>query len=256
GNLMPYQYTGRYTEAATGLVHLDARWYNPHTQRFMQPDLWNFRNTGLPSEIQHELMRFTGLDTAQLLRDPSQQMAYGYVSGNPLAWVDWLGLCETRVFIGGHIGYVGHEPTSWERADAFNIVTESAKNAEGSASFSITGNVRVGYLASFRINKVFGATIDLGSAKREDRVGEYWTRRGKVIEYSEGRTLASVDFLGASASAENTTSDNGKTWDYGNIELTGPTLDLLNSESNSMEFDYSIGIGFVYEGTVTVPKLW
>ncbi|MDB2448664.1 hypothetical protein N9W78_00020 [bacterium] len=29
GNLMPYQYTGRYTEATTGLVHLDARWYNP-----------------------------------------------------------------------------------------------------------------------------------------------------------------------------------------------------------------------------------
>lgn len=93
--LMPYQYTGRYTEAATGLVHLDARWYNPHTQRFVQPDLWNFRNTGLPSDIQHELMRFTGLDTAQLLRDPSQQVAYGYVSGNPLAWTDWLGLCDS-----------------------------------------------------------------------------------------------------------------------------------------------------------------
>ncbi|NIY91898.1 hypothetical protein [Vibrio diazotrophicus] len=31
GQLMPYQYTGGYTDGDTGLVHLDARWYNPHT---------------------------------------------------------------------------------------------------------------------------------------------------------------------------------------------------------------------------------
>ena len=43
GNLMPYQ----YTEATTGLVHLDARWHNPQTQRFVQPNLWNFRNAVL-----------------------------------------------------------------------------------------------------------------------------------------------------------------------------------------------------------------
>ncbi|MDB2448668.1 hypothetical protein N9W78_00040 [bacterium] len=94
---MPYQYTGRYTEATTGLVHLDARWYNPQTQRFVQPDLWNFRNTGLPMAVRHELMRFTGLDTAQLLREPGQQMGYGYVSGNPLAWSDLLGLCDPKL---------------------------------------------------------------------------------------------------------------------------------------------------------------
>ncbi len=92
GQLMPYQFTGGYTDGNTGLVHLDARWYNPHTSRFVQPGYGNLKNTYLPTEIQHELMRFTGLNANQLLRDPSQQLAYGYVSGNPLVCVDLFGV--------------------------------------------------------------------------------------------------------------------------------------------------------------------
>ena len=90
--LMPYRFTGKFTDFNTGLTQMDARWYNPHTARFLQPDHWNLRNTHLPVEIQHELMQFAGLNTAQLLRDPAQQMAYGYVRGNPLRWVDPMGL--------------------------------------------------------------------------------------------------------------------------------------------------------------------
>jgi len=50
--------------------------------------------------VRHELMRFTGLDTAQLLRDPGQQMGYGYVSGNPVVWNDLLGLVTWPVSSG------------------------------------------------------------------------------------------------------------------------------------------------------------
>ena len=91
--LMPYQYTGRYTEGATGYTNLDARWYNPYTQRFNQPDYWSFNNTGLPAAVQHELMRITGLNTAQLLQDPAQQMRYGYANNNPTSHSDLTGLC-------------------------------------------------------------------------------------------------------------------------------------------------------------------
>ena len=46
----------------------------------------------MPLEVQHELLRFSRLDTQQLLADPSQQLAYGYVAGNALAWNDQMGL--------------------------------------------------------------------------------------------------------------------------------------------------------------------
>ena len=83
---------GPRTEKAAGLVHLDARWYNPQTTRFIQPDLWNFASTGLPQEVQHEVMQFAGLNVNQLLLDPGQQMKYGYVKSVPLNGTDPFGL--------------------------------------------------------------------------------------------------------------------------------------------------------------------
>ncbi|MDN3649177.1 M15 family metallopeptidase [Reinekea marina] len=73
---------------------MDARWYNPTVGRFIQPDQYNLVNLMLPNGAQSELMRYIGRTQSDLLKDPAQQMRYGYVSGNALRWVDPLGLCE------------------------------------------------------------------------------------------------------------------------------------------------------------------
>ncbi|MFC3851680.1 RHS repeat-associated core domain-containing protein [Salinispirillum marinum] len=98
-HLVPYLYTGQYETNLTGLIHMDARWYNPQLGRWLQPDYYSFNQLALPQSARHQLLASTTLNTQQLLRDPSQQMAYGYVSGNPLRWVDPMGLVE--YFIGG-----------------------------------------------------------------------------------------------------------------------------------------------------------
>ncbi|MBU2862891.1 RHS repeat-associated core domain-containing protein [Reinekea forsetii] len=95
-NLIPYQYTGKYRESISGFNHMDARWYNPKVGRFIQPDQYNHVNLMLPKGAQSELMRYIGRTQSDLLKDPSQQMRYGYVSGNALRWVDPLGLCEPK----------------------------------------------------------------------------------------------------------------------------------------------------------------
>ena len=150
GQLMPYQYTGGYTDGNTGLVHLDARWYNPHTSRFVQPDYWNLKNTYLPTEIRHELMRFTGLNASQLLRDPSQQLAFGYVSGNPLSWVDPFGLAAFELVVEGKVGAGVHYKEGYgiyatfgEETDiGFLKQTSVSASTEISTSLQTTGTFR------------------------------------------------------------------------------------------------------------------
>jgi len=88
----PYLYTGKHTDSLTGLVQMDARFYDPKTSRFIQPDVFNFANLALPQNSRHELLQYLGLQTEDLLVDPAQQLRYGYASGNPLRWVDPMGL--------------------------------------------------------------------------------------------------------------------------------------------------------------------
>ena len=71
---------------------MDARWYQPKLGRWLQPDYYNFAQLSLLSGARQRLLASTRLNAQGLLRDPGQQMRYGYVSGNPLRWVDPLGL--------------------------------------------------------------------------------------------------------------------------------------------------------------------
>lgn len=92
-NVVQNLYTGKYAEPLTGLANMDARWYDAQKGRFIQGDQYNHANLMLPAGAQSELMRYIGRSQSDLLRDPAQQMRYGYVSGNALRWVDPLGLC-------------------------------------------------------------------------------------------------------------------------------------------------------------------
>ena len=65
-----YGYTGEQEDAATGLVYLRARYYNPNTNHFLTRD------------------PFPGY--ANL---PQSQNGYSYVHGNPISHADPLGLC-------------------------------------------------------------------------------------------------------------------------------------------------------------------
>jgi len=78
-----YGYTGEYREAASNLVYLYSRWYDPGIGRFMTPD------TRLGS-----------------LMSPQDQNRYAYVWNNPVRYVDPT----------GHAGqgwWEGHEPASY-----------------------------------------------------------------------------------------------------------------------------------------------
>ncbi|GAB7218733.1 RHS repeat-associated core domain-containing protein [Vibrio comitans] len=216
--LMPYQFTGKYTESSTGLIDLDARWYNPHANRFVQPDYWNLKNTYLPIEIQHELIAMTQLNTDRLLRDPSQQMAYGYVSGNPMKFIDLLGLYSYLT---------GEEWKSWEfdeleykrgLKEMLEVVSDTASNIEwvgiGTANPALTvGSSVVSDLSAIAaasladeapVEKVILAVADVSVAKK---VGALSTiakgiasleQKGSKI-LSDGISKVTADSLGQEA---------------------------------------------------------
>jgi RHS repeat-associated protein len=127
-NVVQNLYTGKYAEPLTGLAQMDARWYDAQKGRFIQADQYNHANLMLPKGAQSELMRFIGRSQSDLLRDPAQQMRYGYVSGNALAWVDPLGL--VTYFIGG----------GGDKNDFWSIFTSGGQeyNANGTGNMGQT----------------------------------------------------------------------------------------------------------------------
>ena len=96
-----------------------------------------------------------------------------------------------------------------------------------------------------------GATIDLGSAKLSDAEGGYWTNSGYIEQYSEGRTLTSLSVIGlVTVSAQNTTFNNGQTWDYGSLQFEpGAFIEIMSGQP--VTIDFSIGAGLIYENTIT-----
>jgi hypothetical protein len=75
-------------------------------------------NAGINADYQlGQLMRFTKLSTNALLHSPMEQMAFGYVKGNPLSWVDPFGLVLIEVteekyaeYVAGAIEIIYQEP--------------------------------------------------------------------------------------------------------------------------------------------------
>ena len=78
--LAPFGFAGEWTDAATGLQYLRARWYDPATGRFTQVD------------------PFPGL-----LSLPGTQHPYAYALNNPLRYTDPSGEC-INILIGAGVG--------------------------------------------------------------------------------------------------------------------------------------------------------
>lgn len=70
GTKSKFGYTGQEKDSETGLNYYDARYYDPHLQRFVQPD------TMLPD-----------------VYDPQQLNRYSYARNNPLKYTDPTGHC-------------------------------------------------------------------------------------------------------------------------------------------------------------------
>lgn len=135
-NVVQNLYTGKYAEPLTGLALMDARWYDAQKARFLQPDQYNHANLMLPKGAQSELMRYIGRSQSDLLRDPAQQMRYGYVSGNPLRWVDPLGLA-TDVERARTV--LGLSPLDGD----YQVTSKDTSNRTADGRFSLEGDYRI-----------------------------------------------------------------------------------------------------------------
>lgn len=67
-------------------------------------------------------MWFTGLNTSQLLRAPSQQLAFGYVSGNPFGLASFDDFVEHLVKADNVVGAAGQIVSGFLHLDQSNSV--------------------------------------------------------------------------------------------------------------------------------------
>ncbi|MDH5426412.1 MAG: hypothetical protein OEY29_15605 [Gammaproteobacteria bacterium] len=223
-----------FTEQAAGLVHLDARWYNPQTTRFIQPDLWNFASTGLPKEIQHEVMKLSGLNAKLLLQFPSQQNSKTYSSNNPVTVNDLSGFCPTCPAIVAYV--VEQTPGAAISATAtFTVeyaesgdLTEAAKKgitaaalSYATAGTSLSSVAAKTYIGNLAANKVVDGTSPFSS---ESQARALSATLGAIVAYPvTGFIIGAAPTLSQLAIAESVSSSASY--------LSYETYSILNSQS-------------------------
>ncbi|MBU2863263.1 hypothetical protein KO489_05365 [Reinekea forsetii] len=249
-NLIPYQYTGKYRESISGFNHMDARWYNPTVGRFIQPDQYNHVNLMLPKDAQSELMRYIGRTQSDLLKDPAQQMRYGYVSGNALRWVDPLGLCEPE-----DAGYVGLVGNGVQVVDPSNMYANPGNYVQP-LYFSDDSNLIYGYSPETDVNFIsielegnagfagdlfggfFGTTATIGQSITDS--GQSCTVSSACVQIGLGAHIGGGGYGSGSLSTSELEEGESESW--------GPFLNVGTQGGAISLSDNAIGLASSWKG--------
>ena len=267
-NVVQNLYTGKYTETLTGLTHMDARWYDPSKGRFIQPDQYNHANLMLPKGAQSELMRYIGRSQGDLLRDPAQQMRYGYVSGNALRWVDPTGLVDWGMVAEGTIEFaaglaeglvgaaaaaVGISATAVSVAAELPTLGASTIGVVGGVTLTTAGAVAISDGAS-NMSSGFSQIVAGATASSTTTSGNNDNEPNQQVFRGEGEVSPTVVF----ASGFNSTGTNDSI--FGHTIDSSNSIYVSTSKYQSVATNYALddgkrGDGWVFQIDTNSPKV-
>lgn len=116
GTLSKFQYTGQEKDQESGLNYYNSRYYDPHLQRFIQPDTW------LPN-----------------VYDPQQLNRYGYANNNPIKYVDPTGHFNLFSSTLGFVTSFGTPTDQKKLLSTFTIPTSYNSLLKGALANNYTG---------------------------------------------------------------------------------------------------------------------